>query len=407
MHTYFHPRTVVRFGRFVCPAEDQPTGIIMPMNPSSLPPVPALIQRHAELASLVEVLEKHAHIAVDTESDSLYAYPEKVCLLQFSVPGADFLLDPLAFDDLTAFSSLFSSPRIEKVLHGAEYDVAVLKRDFGFKITNLFDTRMAARTLGVKRNGLEALLSQFLGLDLDKRFQRANWGQRPLPEDMLDYGRLDTHFLLPLRDRLVDRLKRAGRLEEALEACAYLAGLDAHDHQFDPEGFWRINGAQDLKGKQLAALRELYLLREQLALRLDRPPFKILGDRTLLDIAQSLPSEQAALRPLHGMTRGQIKRFGDDILQAVARGQRSTTPSRPKHHRPDEAVFDLYERLRRWRKNAARKHRVDSDIILPREMLWDIAHARPESRERLRELLHPLVIRAERYGAEILAMVHD
>jgi ribonuclease D len=375
------------------------------MNPSSLPPAPTLIQTQAELSSLVNELRTQAHIAVDTESDSLYAYPEKVCLLQFSVPGADYLLDPLAYDDLAVLTPIFSSLEIEKILHGAEYDVAVLKRDFGFEIANLFDTRMAARTLGVRRNGLEALLSQFLGLDLDKRFQRANWGQRPLPPDMLDYARLDTHFLPPLRDELVDQLKRVSRLEETLEACAYLAQLAPHDHQFDPEGFWRINGAQDLKGKQLAALRELYRLREQLALRLDRPPFKVLGDRTLLDIAQAMPRDHKALRPLHGMTRGQIKRFGEEVLQAVAQGQRSETPSRPKHHRPDEGVVDLYERLRRWRKKAARERRVASDIILPRDMLWDIAHEKPNSRDRLREVLHPLTLRADRYGDEILALI--
>jgi ribonuclease D len=380
---------------------------MVPMNSSLHSPTPILIQAQGELASLVHELEKQPRIAVDTESDSLYAYPEKVCLLQFSVPGADYLLDPLAFDDLGQLSPLFSNPRIEKVLHGAEYDVAVLKRDFGFEITNLFDTRVAARTLGVKRNGLEALLSQFLGMDLDKRYQRANWGQRPLPEDMIDYARLDTHFLLPLRDQLMDQLKRVGRLEEALEACAYLAQLEAHDQEFNPQGFWRINGAQQLKGKQLAALRELYLLREQLALRLDRPPFKVLGDRTLLDIARSMPREHKELRPLHGMTRGQIKRFGDEILQALARGQRSATPTRPRPHRRDEAVVDLYERLRRWRKRIARERRLDSDLILPREMLWGIAHNRPDSRQRLKELLAPLELREERYGEEILALIHD
>jgi ribonuclease D len=392
-------------GTLVERGDVQSPSIIGPMNSPPLSHPAVLVETPDQIRSLMEALKLQPRVAVDTESDSLYAYPEKVCLIQFSFPAADFLLDPLAFEDLGVLGPFFSNPKVEKVLHGAEYDVAVLKRDFGFSIINLFDTRVAARTLGVRHNSLEALLSQFLELDLDKRYQRANWGKRPLPADMLDYARLDTHFLLPLRDRLMERLNSLGRLEEALEACEYLAGLEPHDHTFDPQGFWRINGAQHLPGQQLAVLRELYLLREQMARRLDRPPFKVLGDRTLLAISQATPRGFDDLRTLPGMTERQLKRYGDEILRAVVRGRRSPTPRRPQHHRPDEAVVERYERLRRWRKREARERQVDSDIILPREMLWDIAYRTPKTRKQLGELLHPLHLRAERYGDEILAVI--
>lgn len=377
------------------------------MNPPPLSHPAVLVESLDGMHSLIQALNPQPQVAVDTESDSLYAYPEKVCLIQFSFPEADFLLDPLAFDELETLAPFFSDTGVEKVLHGAEYDVAVLKRDFHFGITNLFDTRVAARTLGIKRNSLEALLSQFLDLDLDKRYQRANWGKRPLPADMVDYARLDTHFLLPLRDRLVEELKTLDRLGEVLEACEYLASLEAHDQTFDPQGFWRINGAQHLAGQQLAVLRELFLLREQMARRLDRPPFKVIGDRTLLAIAQAVPRDSEDLHPLHGMTEGQIKRYGDEILRAVVRGRRSPTPRRPRHRRPDDAVMERYERLRRWRKRVGRERQVESDIILPREMLWDIAHRTPKTRQQLAELLHPLDLRAQRYGDEILALIKD
>lgn len=377
------------------------------MHPHAISYPATMVEAPDQLLDLLTALEPQPRVAVDTESDSLYAYPEKVCLIQFSFPGADYLLDPLAFEELTALGTFFADSRVEKVFHGAEYDVAVLKRDFGYRIASLFDTRVAARTLGIKRNSLEALLSQFLELDLDKRYQRANWGKRPLPADMIDYARLDTHFLLSLRDRLVEELEALGRLGEALEACEYLAGLEAHNQVLDPQGFWRLNGAQRLAGGQLAVLRELYLLREQTARRLDRPPFKVLGDRTLLDIGETMPRSMDDLRRLHGMTKGQLRRYGEEIMRAVARGRRSPTPRRPKHHRPDEDVADRYERLRRWRKRVARERQVESDIILPREMLWDIAHRAPKSRKQLAELLHPLDLRAARYGDEILAVIGD
>ena len=376
------------------------------MNPPSLPP-PRLIQEEGTFQDVVTTLRSQPRLAVDTESNSLHAYRERVCLIQFSIPGADYLVDPLALRDLNPLGSLFSNPEIEKVFHGAEYDIMCLKRDFGFTFANLFDTRVASRTLGRKRSGLRDILAEEFGVQVSKRYQRANWGKRPLSPDLLDYARLDTYYLLPLRDRLAKALQRAERWEEASEACERLTDVDPHDNGFDPRGYWRISNVRILTPRQTAVVRELYLYRDAQARHLNQPPFKILGDKTLLAIAQEAPADLMALHDLPGMTQGKILRYGDGLLSAVTRGHQAPIPSRPTTKRVAEAVHARYEALHSYRKSVARKRSVESDVILPREVLWDIAQAAPSDTESLRRVMHPLEWRFQAYGEDILSILRD
>jgi ribonuclease D len=371
------------------------------MNSPQLPP-PELIQTKDRLHSLVTKLLSQPRIAVDTESNSLFAYQERVCLIQFSIPKNDYLVDPISLTSVMKLAPIFANPEIEKVFHGAEYDITCLKRDFGFTFINLFDTRVASRTLGRRHSGLRAILADELGVELKKRFQRANWGKRPLSSDMLDYARLDTHYLLPLRDRLAEALHTAGVWEETREACEYLIKVDAHNNIFDPEGYWRISNASKLTPRQMAVLRELYLYRDQQARHFDRPPFKILGDKTLLAIVHANPVDIEELIPLPGMTSRQIQRFGKDLLLAVARGHRAPLPRRPSYKPYDEDVRSRYEALRAWRKKVARLLDVESDVILPRDILWDIARAAPRDAKSLQKVMSPLERRFQTYGQEII-----
>ena len=151
-----------------------------------------------KLDQMIRALSKQAIIAVDTESNSLYAYQERVCLMQFSSPEKDYLVDPLAID-ASPLGPLFRSPDIEKIFHAAEYDLIMLDHDFGFQVSNLFDTMVAARILGWKAVGLGSILREQFGINVEKKYQRANWGRRPLPDEMLTYAQLDTHYLIPLR----------------------------------------------------------------------------------------------------------------------------------------------------------------------------------------------------------------
>jgi len=366
---------------------------------------PILIAEAEALLRLAPILAREPHLAVDTESNSLYAYRERVCLIQFSTPGADYLVDPLALGDLSSLKPIFANPSIEKVLHGAEYDIICLKRDFGIQFTDLFDTRVACRTLGRCQDGLGDLLKQEFGVHLNKRYQRADWGQRPLPPNLLDYARLDTHYLLPLRHRMAEALQAAGRWEEAIEECDRLTRVEPHNNGFDPQGFWHIVDARHLPPIQAAVLRRLYLLREELARQADRPPFKILGDKTLLAIAQTCPSDLQALQGLPGMTAGQIRRHGESLLEAVRQGLKDRPPRPPAPERAEEAVVARHERLRAWRKHAAEARRVESDVILPREILWEIARLAPRSSGELEAILGPLRWRFREYGSEILRLL--
>ena len=178
--------------------------------PSNTLPPPVLVQTADEYERLILDLNRRARIAVDTESNSLHAYRERVCLIQFSTPQTDYILDPFAFDNLDALAPIFASPRIEKIFHALEYDLICLRRDYGFEFCNLFDTMQAGRILGRKLAGLDRLLEDKFGVKVNKRFQKADWAVRPLSRDLQLYARLDTHYLIPLRDLLKAELVEKG-----------------------------------------------------------------------------------------------------------------------------------------------------------------------------------------------------
>ncbi len=375
------------------------------MNPPLLP-APFLIENRESLKEMTDRLAREPLLAVDTESNSLYAYREQVCLIQFSIPGFDYLVDPLAVRDLSSLSPLFSNPKIEKVLHGAEYDVMCLARDFNFQIVNLFETRVASRTLGWKRTGLSDLLEQVFSVNVDKRFQRANWGKRPLSSEMLDYARLDTHFLPKLRDHLHQLLRNNGCLKEAQELCELMTYPPLRENGFIPDGFWRITHSRELSPRKAAILRELYIMRDSYARRQNRPPFKILGDKSLLEIARKGPLTSAELNAVPGLTNNKVRHYGVEILAAVDRGLKAPLPQKPRNRGQDEATRTRYEDLREWRKNAARKRNLESDIILPRDTLIEIATQAPRDLATLRKIMTPLEYRFQRYGEEILKIIH-
>ena len=367
-----------------------------------LPPA-TMITSTRELQKHVDRWAAEPLLALDTESNSLHAYQEQVCLIQLSTREADFIIDPLLVEDLSMLGGLLSDPAIETVFHAAEYDVMCLKRDFGFEFAALFDTMLAARICGADKLGLGSMLETFFGIKANKKHQRANWGERPLSEDMLAYAQLDTHFLPELRDHWRAELERIGRWAEAREAFRELVDIPAAEHRVDPDGFWRINGAQHLTPAQYAILRELYLLREDLARQRDLPPFKIMADRTLLDLTLAQPHGESDLRHIGGMTAGQIRRFGRPVLKAIRTGGQQPPPERPASpRRPSDDVLARYEALRNWRKTRARKRGVESDVIVSRDALWALARRAPTSPEDLETIKELGPWKTEQYGSEIL-----
>ncbi len=366
--------------------------------PTSLPP-PIWVANPEELQACVERLASQPSLAVDTESNSLHAYREQVCLLQFSTLQADYLIDPLALDDLSPLGVVFANPDIQKVFHAAEYDLICLKRDFGFTLTNIFDTRWAARLLGYQGDGLDYLLSQKFDLHLDKKYQRANWAQRPLSAEQINYARLDTRYLLPLKDLLQDELESRNLAQLACEDFRRACAVDM------PTGraaLWeRMGNNHAFTPRELTLLKALYDCRERLAQQLDRPPFKVLSDQQLFDIARLSPQHLDDLLGL-GLSYRQVMRWGREILEAVQKGQTAPLVKPQQAPRPSDAYLARLEALKAWRKSIARKMGVESDVVLPRPLMEMLAERGPQSMEKLADLMSESPWRMARFGPQIL-----
>lgn len=351
-----------------------------------LPPI--LVDSRAKLAALIDTAYQEPVIGVDTESNSLFAYYHRVCLVQISLPGRDYVIDPLAVD-VMPLGALFASETCQKIFHAAENDILGLKRDYDFAFANIFDTMLAARILGWPQAGLAGILADKFAVQLNKTLQRADWGRRPLDPALLAYAQLDTHYLLPLRSQQEAELKARGRWEEAMEGFARLPQVEWVEKPFDADGFWSLPGARDLGPSSLALLQQLYLWREQQARREDRPPFKVIDQRTLVEISRRQPADLAELRLVAGMTGGQVRRYGAPIMQAITRGRDAPAPAPPKRSngngngRPDPRTMDRYDALRAWRTEQARQRGVDPDVILTNEQLMTIARQAPATLDAL------------------------
>lgn len=373
---------------------------------------PELVQTKAQLAEIVGWLNDQTLVAVDTESNSMHAYREQVCLIQFSTPERDLLVDPLAFEQIDSLRPFFENPAIEKIFHAAEYDLICLYRDYGWQCQNIFDTMIAARTLGWPKVGLSNVLNKLYGITLNKRYQRANWGQRPLSKDMLRYARLDTYYLTDLRQRLVNDLKARGSIPEVREEFERITKASirlAQDQQAALErsdGFWRISQAHKLNDHEITRLAALYHYREKTAHQMDRPVFKVIGDKTLMSIARYDPHNHSELREA-GLSPRQMKRHAKAILNALQHARSAQPPPRPHNNRPSSITQLRYEALRAWRKDRARKRGVETDVILAREVLWDLAHSAPTTADELTTIDSLGPWRRDRYGEEIIAIIRD
>ncbi len=369
---------------------------------SEIPTAPQLITCRRDLERLAARLIRQPSVAVDTESNSLHAFQEQVCLIQFSTPEADYLVDPLALDDLSPLEPLFADPNVEKVFHAAEYDVYCLHRDFGFDFSHLFDTMIAARIAGRSAVGLGNLLADEFGVHTQKRFQRADWGQRPLPRALLEYAVLDTRYLLPLRDRLEAELHRLERWELAQEDFARVCQpLDPNDpHAAD--GFWRVRGVRDLTPRQAAVFRALWTFREEIARQRDVPPFKVISNRALLSIARAMPHRVQDLYNLRDVSAGYVRRYGEGLIEAVKHGLAAPPEHAERNGRPSDAYLARLDALKAWRKQRAREMGVESDVVLPREHMHRLAEVAPHSLDELAACLPDIPWRVQHFGAEIL-----
>jgi ribonuclease D len=363
------------------------------------------VDRAADLEAALPALRAARVLALDTESDSLYRYRERVCFLQIAVGSHAWLVDTIAIRDLECLRPVFEGPQL-KVLHGADYDLSGLFRDFGLRLASVFDTMIAAQLLGREHLGLAALVREFFGAELDKTLTRHDWGTRPLEDKHVRYLVEDVVHLTGVHERLAAELARDDLVEEAEIEFARLLGSVAPRAPFDPEGFRHIRGAHTLTREGLSVLRELYLLRDRLSAQADKPPFKVLGNHQLLAIAETLPGDLDALREVTRLPPHLLRRLGPGLLRAVRSGHdnQANVPLRvkAKGSRPPEIKVAWIDTLKVWRREAAVRDGRTTMAILPNHLLHALADVRPATIAEIGAV--PLFgkRRLERYGEAIL-----
>jgi ribonuclease D len=367
---------------------------------------PASIVNNAEtFQEMLAHLKTQPDIAIDTESNSLYVYQERVCLIQISTAEKDYLIDTLVMPGLDGLAPLFADPKIQKVFHAGDYDLATLKRDYGFEFVNLFDTMLAATALAEPSIGLAALLEKYLGVVMEKKYQRADWGKRPLSSEMLLYAQSDSHYLLDLRDILIKKLKDANRLDSVLEDSAAVARITLPMKEIE-ENIWKVRGAQDLNPMSLSLLKQLNHFREDLARQRDVPPFKVFSDRVMTEIASTQPHFQEELGLLPSLSPRFIKRYGSQIMKVIQEWRKNPIPVKArKNNRPSDRELKLRDKLSNWRKAIGAKEKVPSNVVLPRDLLELIAHHDPATKEELEIVMRDYPYRFQRYGHQIFNVI--
>jgi ribonuclease D len=372
-----------------------------------------LVADPAALAHVVESVSNEPRIALDTESNGFHAYVERVCLVQIATPRASFAIDTLAVG-LEPLASLLKDPAREITLHAAEYDVMSLRRDFNIRLGNIFDTHAAAKVLGIDRVGLGNLLADQLAVSLEEDEQRSDWGRRPLSPEQITYAFADVRHLLELRDKLAAQLLERGHLAEAQAEFARLIERESKPREFDPEGWQRMKAARTLDGRGRGVLREVYLVRDRRARDLNRPPFKVLSDLFLAEVARRQPRTEEDLARIPGASPQQIRKIATQMLEAVQAGQSGAPPVRPKPKGPRRPfgrggtgqtpeVDERYEKLRAWRKTRAEARKVEVQVIAPNAVLMAVAQSRPRDLEELGRIAGMDEFRVRQYGAEMLA----
>jgi ribonuclease D len=370
------------------------------------------IETKRELSALAASLQKESALAVDLEADSLFHYQEKVCLIQVATASnRNILIDPLSVKDLSPLRPVFLNSSIRKVFHGADYDIRSLFRDFGFEVSGLFDTQIAARFLGYKETGLAKLLEIHFKVVIEKKFQKKDWSRRPLPSTMLAYAVNDVSYLLSLSDVLEEDLRTVGRLSFVEEECMIQSKVrPAPPHKLP--FYVNFRGARKLGSRELAVLEGILVLRDRLARRWDLPPFKIMGTATVLEIAMRKPKTEKALSEISGMSKKQVGRLGRSILVAVERALKmkseelpSFPPKQRKNNQP--GVTQRVKTAKAWREKKAAKLALDPSLILTNTQIRALAMAYPKSKRDLHKIDDIRQWQIEAFGEEICALLNQ
>ncbi|WP_345298071.1 HRDC domain-containing protein [Candidatus Villigracilis affinis] len=371
---------------------------------SNVLPPPIWVNTKQVLQKMMDDLVTQSRVAVDTESNSLHAFREQVCLIQITSSHTDYLIDPLELRDLKLLAPIFSNPRIEKVFHAAEYDLICLRRDFGFSFANLFDTMHAARVLGYPAVGLDRLLGDKFNVQMDKRHQKANWAARPLSKEQIHYARLDTHYLFNLRDALEQELREKNRWEFAKDDFMRACLLDEVKQKTNGESWERFSGRKDLSLRELTVMAHLCKWREKEAEKLNRPLYKVIMDDTLITLSKNQAQQKVDLSAA-GLSEKQIHLWGDAVLTAIRQGVSAPLVERRQVEAKNDAFLRRLEKLKLWRKSAGQEMGVESDVVLPKPYLSALAENPPKDADELAAMMKDTPSRVEKYGPQILKVL--
>ena len=369
-----------------------------------------LITTPQALAVFLERVAREEVIALDTEASSFHRFKESVCLIQISTRDKTFLIDPLAIADLAPLGKLLAQQSTEVVIHDADYDLRILAKHHGIRVENVFDTLVAAELLNEPEIGLAALLGKYQGIQVDKKFQKADWSKRPLPQPMLDYAAGDTSHLILIRDLLKEKLKDKGRWAWAEEEFALLTDAPFNAVVNDEPAFLRMKGAKLLKAAQLAILREVHAWRDSVAEQQDRAPFMILGNDILLSLATDPPETVGDIAARRGVNERLLEKHGRRILAAVKKGQDMPKEQWPRLERPKrwDRDNDYEERLKRLkvaRDVLMQQYDLRPGIVAANQMLADIARTLPGDKASLAALPGIRRYQVEHFGEALLKVL--
>jgi ribonuclease D len=373
-----------------------------------------IITEAADLESLAVDLLSEEIVAFDTEADSFYHYFDKTCLVQVATRDHAWLVDPLALGgpaNLAPLGPVFASPNVRVLFHAAEYDIFILKRDCGFSFSNLFDTMVSAQLLGYPAVGLAALIEHHFGVNLPKDEQRSDWSRRPLREKQLQYAVSDVLYLIPLAEAIEKELEAKGRLGWAKDEFDALTQRSWPEREFDAVGYLRIKGSRSLEPVPLAILRELFLVRDARAREIDRPPFKVLANRTLLELAKVQPHNKEELGRVKGISELILRRMGSNLLDAVKRGIKNPHGPIPKSQGPptrrrmDKRTERRLATLKAWRGPRAKELGLDPGVLCPNASLEAIALANPKAAEDVVAIPELKRWLAESFGEELSGLI--
>lgn len=359
-----------------------------------------------QLEALAAEAAEAEHLGLDSESNSMFVYRERVCLIQLSVDARLVLIDPFDLprgpDALTPLKALLEDPARPLVLHGGEYDVAVFKREFDISLRGIFDTQQAASFLGWSRTGLGSLVETICGVKLTKAYAKHDWGKRPIPDPALDYALDDVRYLARLHAHLAEAVREADLQEELSIANEAVEDAAPHANVFHPDGFWKIKGIKELDSAGRRVLQELYAWREQIAEAVDRPPGRLLNNQAMIALARRPPADDAQLRRTR-LPPVVKRKYARSLLAAVQRaGSKALLPQPPKRELPPKPVEKREKKLKDWRRKEADARGVPLTVVLPGRALSWLAEDPSRNWSDAPQLGSK---RLERYGAQLRKML--